>query len=665
LNDFDENIIRRNKKLFENYCWRRCQSAYDINSEKASVAFEIIPVLLSLNDLDLPGYITNGDEACGVYGVGTSKKLFKIVQNYFSDACAKRIPYQRYLIQYPMIESLFIMGSTGTVAQKNSSDFDFWVCVDTTRFSKSSIKKLQTKTEKISQWCQSKFEMEAHFFIMNAEQIRNNDFGTVGEDSSGSSQRKFLKEEFYRTLLLISGKVPFWWVVPPGTIRKDYESKWKWWLYQDFYDRDDYINLGFLDDVPQEEFLGTTLWHLSKGIKDPFKALIKMTVMEWYLSDDFHGPLLCDVLKERVIGNSRPLIDLDPYCLMVETVLNFYHKLQRWDHIELLRKAFYIKANPNITRLKLKTKLGDYQVSVFNKLMRDWSWSLDKVEDLNQMANWSYARHLALAKEVLLFFSSTYKRIRKTFDLSEKQRINERDLTLMGNKISALFARGNGKLELTPFLTKERLTLEKCIFRYDQNQLGKSQWLLYDATSYPYEKENKQFLFYSSQQVTEAALWLIINGLYDFQRTQIDMPPNSSGLNVNDLIDLLKHLQSFFSPAIHQVKIGENLESEAKPNQMMIILDLANSMEITTSTKLDLVYSNTWSEFFIHTYAFQKGLQVIKKYVAHLNVKNEREIIEKIKIHIPRSTYLKDAQKSIYRAIMEGLNIQSSELLVG
>ena len=655
MSTIDENIIRRNKKLFENYCWRRCQSAYDINSEKASVAFEIIPVLLSLNDRELPGYVTDGEQACGVHGVGTSKKLNQIIQNYFSDTCAKRIPYQRYLIQPPIIESLFIMGSIGTVAQKNSSDFDFWVCVDTARFSAISIEKLHTKTEKISRWCQSTFNMDVHFFIMDAEQIKDNDFGTVGEDSSGSSQKKFLKEEFYRTLLLISGKVPFWWVLPSSIDRKAYETHWKWWQSEDFYDRGDYINLGFLDDVPQEEFLGTTLWHLSKGIKDPFKALIKMTMMEWYLSDKFHGRLLCDILKHRVLGESRPLIDLDPYFLMVETVLEYYTQLERWDHIELLKKAFYIKSSPSITRLKLKTRLGEYQVGVFNKLMKDWNWSLDKVEDLNQMANWSYARHLTLAQEVLQFFSSTYKRLRKTFDLNKSQKINEHDLTLMGNKISALFAKENGKLEITPFLTKERLTLEKCVFRFDQSQSKKNQWLLYDATSYPYEKENKQFLVYSSQRVTEAASWLIINGLYDFQRTQIDMPPNSSELNVNDLIDLLKHLQSFFGPSIHQVKIGENLQSKAKPNQIMIILDLANTVEITKSTKLDLVYNNTWGEIFIQTYTFQKGLQVIKKYVANLDVKNEREATEKVRIHVPRSTWLKNAKRPIYQAIMQGL----------
>jgi len=651
----DENIIRRNKRLFENYCWRRRQSAYDLNSEKASVAFEIIPVLLSLNDVDLPGYVKDGEEACGLYGVGTSKKLNQIVQNYFSDTCSKRIPYQRYLIQHPIIESLFIMGSTGTVAQKSTSDFDFWVCVDTSRFSAASIEKLRAKTEKISRWCQNAFDMEAHFFIMTAEQIRNNDFGTVGEDQAGSSQKKFLKEEFYRTLLLISGKIPFWWVIPPGTKRNTYEELWHWWQIKDLYDRDDYVNLGYLEDVPREEFLGTTLWHLSKGIKDPFKALIKMTMMEWYLSDSFNGRLLCDVLKDRVLGKSRPLMDLDPYCLMVQTVLDFYHKEERWDHIELLKKAFYIKANPNITRLKLKTKLGDYQVGVFNKLMNDWNWSLDKAEDLNQMPNWSYARHLTLAQEVQQFFFSTYKRLRKTFDFNKRQKINEHDLTLMGNKISGLFAKRNGKLQITPFLTKKRLTLEKCIFRYDQNHWAKSSWLLYDATPYPYERENKNFLVYSCERVTEAASWLIINGLYDFQRTLIDMPPNSSGLNVNDLIDLLKHLQSIFSPAVQMVKIGENLQSDAKINQMIIIMDLSETLEDASFTQLDLVYSNTWGEIFMQTYPFQKGLQMISSKVANLDVINEQEALEKVKIHVPRSRWLKNAKKPIYHAILEGL----------
>ena len=53
----DKQVIRRNKLVFDNYCRLRRQNAYDLNARKAAVAFDVIPVLLSLNDHELPGYV--------------------------------------------------------------------------------------------------------------------------------------------------------------------------------------------------------------------------------------------------------------------------------------------------------------------------------------------------------------------------------------------------------------------------------------------------------------------------------------------------------------------------------------------------------------------------------------------------------------------------------
>ena len=119
-------------------------------------------------------------------------------------------------------------------------------------------------------------------------------------ESSGSSQRNFLKEECYRTLLLIAGKIPFWWVVPAGITREDYSLFWNNLIKDAPYESNDYLDLGYMEDISREEFLGSALWQLTKGMKDPFKAILKMAMMERYLSEEHQGLLLCDMLKERL-----------------------------------------------------------------------------------------------------------------------------------------------------------------------------------------------------------------------------------------------------------------------------------------------------------------------------------------------------------------------------
>jgi adenylate cyclase class 1 len=143
INQFDRRLIRRNRLLFGEYTRLRRQYAYDLNGEKAFVAFEIIPTLLSLNETGLPGFVPEGEKGCGIYGMGTSGGMKGLVEDYFPETKNRRIPYQRYFVKRPMIESLFLMGSAGTVAQTEMSDFDYWVCVDGLRFKEKSIRKLK------------------------------------------------------------------------------------------------------------------------------------------------------------------------------------------------------------------------------------------------------------------------------------------------------------------------------------------------------------------------------------------------------------------------------------------------------------------------------------------------------------------------------------------
>jgi len=647
--EFKTSSIRRHKQLFLKYINIRRKCAYDLNPQHAPVAFEIIPALLSLNDSLLPGYIPDGDNACGVHGVGSAKNLKKRINHYFPEARKLKIAYQRHLIRRPIIASLLLMGSIGTITQNQASDYDFWVCVDAERSSAADIQKLHRKTEKISRWCQIQFDMEVHFFIMPIQDIRNDDFGSVNEESAGSSQKKSLKEEFYRTMLLVCGKIPFWWVVPPAISQADYQRYWNQWTQQNQYDRDDFLELGYLGDIPREEFLGTILWHLSKGINNPFKALIKMAMMESYLSDQIDGPLLCDVIKKRVHEGRQSILDLDPYLLMLATILNHYSQARKYERMELLRKAFYIKTQPRLNRLKLISQRPNYQIQAFKNLIKEWRWSLNLCEDLNQIENWSYIRQLKFATKINAFFSSTYKQFRQESPKGGPQTINDHDLTLLGRKIHVLFAKHKNKIQLNPFLKKGGLVLERCIFRLEKNRNGKLVWHLYDATRYPFEKPGKQSIIFTSGRVARTAAWLVTNGLYDLHRTEIEMAPNPSGLNVNDLIDLLKHMHAYFLPALSQIKMGTRLQEDARFNQIMLVANLEKIPGQDEGSGTDIIHNNTWGELFTETYPLRKAIKVTREALNGMDAKNPTA---RLRLHIPKRLQTTSIRKEIYQAIL-------------
>lgn len=653
--DIDAGLLRKNKRIFRSYSRLRRESAQGLNREKASVAFEIIPVLLSLNEKGLPGYVPGGEEACGVYGMNSAQDLKKAVQDYFPETANKRIAYQGYIVRRPVIESLFTMGSIGTVAQTGKSDFDFWVCLDGAHIRPKGMERLREKTEEIAAWCQKTFDMEVHFFLCELEQIRRNDFGSVDEESTGSSQKNFLKEECYRTMLLVAGKIPLWWVLPPETTEDEYDRYREWLDTDTAFESNDFVDLGFLSGISREEFLGTALWNLSKATKDPFKALIKMAVMERYLSDGAGNGLLCNAVKDRVLGGCTILRDMDPYLLPVETVLDFYRKQERLEHLELLRTAFYIKCDPGITRMRLKKGRGDYKLGVFEELMEKWGWSLEAVEDLNQMENWSYARHLKFSNEINRFFFSTYRGLSNILRDKERQAINDVDLTLLGRKIFSLFSKKESKVPITPFLTSKRLTLERCIFQYARDKSGRARWFLYDGTRYPMEKDGKKVRIFASERIVRAAAWLVMNGLYEPYATVVEMPSNPSGVTVNDLIDLIKHLQGFFLPAAVQFKMGANLSREARPDRIMVVVDMEASPGSGAPTGMDLVFTTTWAEMFTLDHGFQEGLSAVKEQVAALRAGDSAELASRIKIHVPKSMQEMDEKRRIYQAMLQGL----------
>ncbi|WP_198262830.1 hypothetical protein [sulfur-oxidizing endosymbiont of Gigantopelta aegis] len=119
----------------------------------------------------------------------------------------KRRAYRQYDIL-----ALYFMGSTGTIAYSDKSDFDIWVC-HREDLSAIELKELQLKTERISQWC-TEFNLEANFFLIHTEQFRAGKIENLSSESSGTSQHLFLLEEFYRTSMLLEGRYPIWWLVP-------------------------------------------------------------------------------------------------------------------------------------------------------------------------------------------------------------------------------------------------------------------------------------------------------------------------------------------------------------------------------------------------------------------------------------------------------------------
>jgi hypothetical protein len=161
----------------------------------------------------------------------------------------------------------------------------------------------------------------------------------------------------------------------------------------------------------------------------------------------------------------------------------------------------------------------------------------------------------------------------------------------------------------------------------------------------------------------KVAAWLVNNGLYDFQATGVEMPPNPSGVRLTDLIDLLKHFQSFFPPAYYHLTGGSKLDDDAIKDRIMVVIDMEELSKLKKPASIDMVYKNSWGEMFAESYSYGEGLTVLKEYAIDIAAGEMRlhEIGSKLRVHIPQSVGDSDKLGSLYGKIARALGLEEVE----
>ena len=252
---------------------------------------QLLPLLFHINHPSLPGFVSTQCPA-GIPKFNPAKDTLRCARKMTRSFEYKRRAYRQY-----DINALYFMGSTGTIAYSDKSDFDIWVC-HREDLSRLELKELQLKTERLSQWC-LEFNLEANFFLINTDNFRQGKIDKLSSESSGTTQHLLLLEEFYRTSMLLAGRYPIWWLVPPQ-FENDYDEYVENIIHKRLLNEYDFLNFGSINHILAEEFYGATLWHIYKGIDSPYKSILKLLLMECYAKEHPNIDLLCLQFKRIV-----------------------------------------------------------------------------------------------------------------------------------------------------------------------------------------------------------------------------------------------------------------------------------------------------------------------------------------------------------------------------
>ena len=432
----------------------------------ARVILELLPLLIHINHPNLPGYVEQENCPCGIKYMEWPSHTLRDIGSYLTSR-VNLGRMQDYMPRQLEIEGLFTIGSVGSLAQTRESDYDIWVVVDAQRIEPDRLKTLSRKLKILQRWITGKYVLDIHFFLMDLKDIRSNNFGSVSQEGSGSALKSILKEEFYRTLTLIEGRVPLWWIVHPE--RREDSSGQLGSLSESRTSTNDEecIDLGDIEFIPEQELLGAALWQMHKALDDPLKSVLKMALVASYLEASSKGMLLCDILKQNVFYAKGHDI-IDPYYQVLRRVEDYYYARGDDRTVDLLRKCFYLKVNPNIRSADLYKLERDDKASIMVDIVKSWGWSLNTIKELNEFSEWGVDKYRKFGDDIHSFLKlTTVQLIRRAKSYISNTVLNEDiEVEVLRRRVEAFYVSKEGKIESEKRVKRKEPAYRDLFFTY-------------------------------------------------------------------------------------------------------------------------------------------------------------------------------------------------------
>jgi len=653
----DPDKLSYNRQAFLRFNRFKIDRTLATLSEIDRTIFRIAPRLLHVHQEGLPGYF-EGNPPCGIHNFRLDKEAQHAMEKMFPDVIIRRNPELK-----PVIHTALLMGSVGSIAQTKKSDLDYTLLVDKKDFTEESMKLFQKKLNLIEQWTWDNYNLETHFFINDHEEVKNNIFGESDSESTGSALAKLLKEEMYRTMIIVTGKVPFWLISPVESDDDKYDELFQKILNgETLLKKEEFIDMGNVDDISLGEFFGGSVWALIKSFKSPFKTLMKMGVLEEYMFCETKSNLLCHQVKGKYFGDT-PYLDIDPYLGMFERVQKYFIDTKDEDATDALRTAFYLKVGTTVTPQELEKGSENWKKQTLVNMLKDWGWDSEKVDRLNGYSNWQMMHKVDLGNRINKILMACYKNIsekNKTLDPSESL-ITEKDTHLLGRKLFSFYRTAPNKVDNLGALVDGKTAETELTFFYEKKSLEKkAAWYLIrgNTRANDLKEFDPENIIKKSSTLPFLTAFTVFNNLYN-NKTKVLLLDEGNSIKETDLNSLLEQLRKFLASVNIAALDNEDLLADAKVNQLFLLIDFGSppppeitmgninecknnddlnkfiSKRIERVKSMTTTYLTTWGELFSKTYS---GINCFARGIAELSTQLTPEKVEKadfLNVYIP------------------------------
>lgn len=618
----DRKLLKQVRDRFLSVNRGRLDNALQSLALRHQDMLRVLPFLFQINHPLLPGYV-GPDAPYGISGYEPEKDVLSIARTF-----SQSFKYRHNRRHSAQIYSIFMMGSTGTLAHSESSDVDLWLCVAPS-LSDDERTRLKEKAEKIDAWA-GQSGLEAHTFLMDAEQFRAGDVGSsVDAESSGSAQHYLLLDEFYRTAILLAGRYPLWWIIPPS-YEASYDETTQYLLTKRFIKASEVLDFGSALIIPKNELIGAGLWQLYKALEAPYKSVIKIMLAEAYAQELPALPTLSLEFKQAVYQGDLDIEQLDPYVLLYKRLEKYLSQTKEIKRLDLVRKCFYLKVGKRLSR---QSASGSWQVKAMKKVVRSWAWGDKQFEYLDDRRNWRFDQVTQERQELVAELSNSYRFLSNYSRANNLQSsMTAEDLNVLGRKLYAMFQRKAGKIErvnpgIAPNLWEENLAI------YHSSALpyaGEGQyWQLYRDLSSPADAAFHPILK-KSASLMDLLCWLYFNGIVN-RSTRLSFVPGEHKVSMYEVQQLITTLEQNYPLPMPEVSQANFIKASSVTRLSLYInvgfdpfVELAeqgvgqisdrtdplsfSSHKINLIRTIDQVALNSWNESSVHRYAMGETL---------------------------------------------------------
>lgn len=588
--------------------------------------YSLLPSLLHCHHPLMPGYL-DGSIPHGICLYAPDK----IQQDYLNDlAVQAENPFETAAAGELPITGLYSMGSTSSIGQSCTSDLDIWVCHQSW-LDHHERACLQQKCTLLEEWAASQ-GVEISFFLIDENRFRHNESGSLSGENCGSTQHILLLDEFYRTAVRLAGKRILWNMVP-GEEEAHYDEYVLSLYAQGTLAPNEWLDLGGLSTLSAEEYFGASLWQLYKSIDSPYKAVLKTLLLEAYSWEYPNTQLLAMDIKQRLHEGDIVCFGLDAYCMMLERVTYYLTEINDTTRLDLVRRCFYLKV---CEKLSLSNSVNSgWRHEILGQLVCEWGWNKERLEILDNRANWKIERVREAHNELLDAMMQSYRnliRFARRNNLSVSA--SPQDIGVLTRKLYAAFEALPGKVtlvnpQISPDLSEDHLTF----IHVPVGRANRSGWYLYNQAPEMNAIISHQPLEFN-RYLNKLVAWAYFNGLLTPQ-TQLHI---KSGNLCNDtklqelVTDVSLHFplrltaptpKALYSPCeIRHLAIIVNLEHDpttAFRDQVVHFdfrkLDVFSfgEQEQCLVGSIDLLYRNSWNEVrTLHFSGEQSVLEALK-----------------------------------------------------